>query len=333
MNPYVKDENLFLPFMEYPAGKITIQKFQKNNKLVKMLDIEGDLIKDSVPWVGKSLFPVPDQNDSYYLLAARSVFPTNPGEFIFDFASGGHGIYYVKPILAEVRDGKVGKPQKLKYGGKRDETFYIKEVVQSKDLVHFLGLRQQEKRAWGPREINFTPVILHHASYNLKKKKVTQTNPIYTDTPRSDKDTHTEYAYMDISMDALDDNVFVAFSWVKRNYQTIPPYGVKYAESNIFYWDCVQDKVTKAEKIADGFNPVVRADSLGNVHLLYVNSKANLMHKVKRKGAWQQANVLVNRVDTKPYTDSIAAGFDKNNNLHVVYPSGDNLIHAVLKVN
>jgi len=333
-NTFLKDGRFH--FYIFKDGDICIYKFTnyKDIKLVSSIDLRGSFTESFRPDSIYCIIPLPQETNSYYLLIDGSVFPASPAEFIFDFASGGHGIYYVKPFLAEVRDGKVGKPKKLKYGGKRDETFYTKGVIRTGEIFHFLGLRQQEKRAWGPRETNFTPVILQHAAYNLKTNKVTQTNPIYTDTPRGGEDRGIwyRYDYGTYSMDAMGDNAFVAFSWVKLSHHK-NQIGEKYAESNIFYWDCIQGKTGKAEKIADGFNPVVKADSLGNVHLLYVNNKANLMHKIKRKGAWQQANVLVNRVTTKPWTDNIAATFDKDNNLHVVYQMSSTLVHSVFKVN
>ncbi len=327
LNVFVKDGQLYIAHHKFKSDEIVIQKVQQNGELVGAIGIKGDLAEYFAPGAIKNVIPVQERNNSYYLVASRYVFPANPVEFLFDFVSGGHGIYYVKPFLAEVQDGKIGKPQKLRYGGKIDETYYIKQVVQSGDLVHFLGFRQQEVRAWGKPEGKFTPVILHHTAYDLKKKKVTQTNPIYTDTPRLEKDTGINYFYGDISIDALDNNVFVAFSWKKRKFST-----EEYYIESIFYWDYSQGKAGKTEKIADGFLPMVKADSLGNAHLLYVNHKANLMHKVKRNGIWQKDDVLVDRVDTKPYIENIAAAFDKGNNLHVVYPSDGKLIHAIIKV-
>ena len=289
------------------------------------IGIVGSSAERTAP--GTNVIPVPGTGNSYYLSASRSVSPIHPVEFLKNIISGGHGIYYVKPILIEVQDGKIGKSQKLRYGGKRDETYYIRKVVPRGDLVHFLGIRQQERPASGTPKKKFTPVILHHFAYDLKKKKVTQTNPIYTATPRFEKNTRIRYYYGDISIDALGDNVFVTFSWQKRTIETD-----QYIESNILYWDYNQGNASEVEKIADGFLPIVKADSLGNVHLIYVNNEANLMHKVKRKGVWQQEDVLVDRVDTKPYIENIAVAFDKDNNLHVVYPSGGKLVHAKVKL-
>ncbi len=310
---------------------ISIYKVRKNIELISNISIGSSLNEYLIAYHGDKIIPVLGSDESYYLLTSCWVFPINPREFFIDIVSVGHGKYYNKPLLIEVQDGKPGKPKKLPYGGKRDETYYIKQVAQSGDLVHFLGFRQQEKRAWGSPKEQFTPVLLHHATYDLKKKKVTQTNPIWTDTPRFEKDTEIRYDYRNISIDAMGSNVFVGFSWVKKKSLT-NQVEVRYIESNIFYWDCNQGKVSEVEKIADGFLPIVKADSFGNAHLLYVNIKGNLMHRVKRKDIWRKEDVLVDRVDAIPYIDNIAAAFDKYNNLHVVYPLGGNLVYAKIKL-
>jgi len=154
---------------------ILIYKVRKDVKLVNSIGIETDLVESSAPGSRMKIIPVQEQSNSYYLLTSRWVLPINPREFLIDVLSAGHGIYYMKPFLSEVQDGELGEAEKLRYGGKRDETYCIVELVQSEDKVHFLGFRKQEKRAWGPPKTEFTPVIVHHAAYDLKKKKVTQT--------------------------------------------------------------------------------------------------------------------------------------------------------------
>jgi hypothetical protein len=289
------------------------------------------VIRHSAPGTEVHVIPVGENDQSCCLLAARWVFPVSPVEFLFDFASGGHGVYYVKPILIELRSGKPAERRELAYGGKADESYYINRVTPSGDVVHLLGLRQQEKRAWGPREVKSTPVILHHTAYHLKKKKVTQTDPIYAETPRGERvgAMWHRYDYGDFSMDAAGDDVFVAFSWEKLSHPTNQS-GEQRVESNILYWESCGGRTSKAEKVADGFLPIVKADPLGNVRLLCVNQNSNVTHRVKRNGVWEEEKVLFNGVDAKPYFDTIAGAFDKNNRLHVVYPSTGSLVHAIV---
>jgi len=334
LNVFEKDGQLYMASGSGKASgmyKIVIRRLGHNTEEIAAIDAAGSLIDRSAPGSIVRVIPVPEIPDSYYVLASPYVSPTDTGETLFNYLSGGHGIAYVKPFLIEVQDGHPGKSQKLRYGGKTDETYYIRQIVQTEDLVHFLGFRQQEERAWGRPKEQFTPVILHHAAYDLKKKKVTRTNPIYTDTPRVEKDKGIRYDYGQISIDALGDNVFVVFLWKKTMIQTKPG-EVKYIESNIFYWDYNQGKAGKVEKVADGFLPKVKADSFGNAHLLYVNGRGNLIHRVKREGIWQNEDVLVGRVDVVPYIDDIAAAFDKHDNLHVVYPLGGNLVYVKMKL-
>jgi hypothetical protein len=334
LNAFEKDGQLYLASGSgeaFGVDKIVIRKVGQNTNQIGTIDTKGSLVERSAPGSIVRVIPVPEIPDSYYVLASPYVSPADTGETLFNYLSGGHGIAYVKPFLIEVQDGHPGKSQKLRYAGKTDETYYIKQMVQRGDLVHFLGFRQQEERAWGRPKEQFTPVILHHAAYDLKKKKVTRTNPIYTDTPRVEKDKGIRYDYGQISIDALGDNVFVVFLWKKTMIQTKPG-EVKYIESNIFYWDCNQHKAGKVEKIADGFLPIVKADSFGNAHLLYINGRGNLVHRVKREGIWQDEDVLVGRVDVVPYIHDIAAAFDKHDNLHVVYPLGGNLVYVKMKL-
>ena len=214
LNVFEKDGQLYLASgsgKAFGVDKIVIHKLGQSTKQVGAIDAKGSLIERSAPGSIVRVIPVPEIPDSYYVLASPYVSPADTGETLFNYLSGGHGIAYVKPFLIEVQDGRAGKSQKLRYGGKTDETYYIKEMVQTDGFVHFLGFRQQEERAWGRPKEQFTPVILHHAAYDMTKKKVTQSNPVYTATPRLEKDKGTRSDYSQISIDAFADNVFVVF--------------------------------------------------------------------------------------------------------------------------
>ncbi|MDH4240746.1 MAG: hypothetical protein OEW48_14395, partial [Phycisphaerae bacterium] len=247
-----------------------------------------------------------------------------------------HGIYYLKPFLIEMRDDKLDKPRELRYGGKIDESYSIKQVVQQdKDLVHFLGFRMQEERAWGPEKREFEPEILHHAAYDLKKKKVVKTHAICKNTPKIEIDKNSETSYGPLSIDALGNDVYAVFSWIQHRLQP-RPIPVNDIKSTIFYWQHNADVSGGVEEIADGYVPLVKVDSSGNVHIFWINKNASLVHKVKKKGVWGKDRILVDRVDlmsSVTYSNYIAAEFDRENNLHLVYPSGGTLVHSVLKVN
>lgn len=332
-NAFVKDGYLQLACKK--DENIVIYKVHKDIELVSRIGIEGSLGKDLTGKHIERVIPVLGMGNAYYLLACRWSFPINPVEFLKNVISAGHGVYYWKPFLVEVRDKKLAKPQKLRYSGKIDESYYIRQVVSHGDLVHFLGFRTQEEPAWGPSKKESKPVMLHHAAYDLKKKKVIQSHTIYTDTPRADKDS--QFFYEPLSIDALGNDVFVVFSWIPEELQPRPiPIPIKDIKSTIFYWQYSNGIVDDVKRIADGFCPLVKVDSFGNVHVLWVNKNASLIHKAKQNGKWGEDTVLVKNLDVDHGITAggrISAEFDKENNLHIVYPSGGNLVHAKVKLN
>ena len=332
-NAFMKDGHFHLACKKDET--ISIYKVRNGIELVDSIAVKGPFgTRMTIEDVDR-VIPVTETSHSYYLLADGSCFPVKPLEFLFDFFSAGHGIYYSKPFLIEVEDGKLAKPRKLRYGGKVDESYSIKQVRQyDDDLVHFLGFRSQEERAWGPEKREFKPVILHHAAYNLKKKKVLKTHAIYKNTPEVEKDKNSETLYGPLSIDALHNDVYVVFSWIQHRLQP-RPIPVNDVKSTIFYWQYNAGVSGDVEEIADGFVPLVKVDSSGNVHIFWINKNASLVHKVKKKGVWGKDRILVDRVDlmsSVAYGKYIAAEFDNDDKLHVVYPSGGTLVHSVLKV-
>lgn len=332
-NAFVKDGHLHLAL--YRDKTLFIYKVQKSIELVNSTSINGSLGRGLMVEDVDKVIPVPETYNSYYLLADGSRFPVNPVEFLFDFSSGGHGIYYLKPFLIEVKDEKLTKPCELRYGGKIDESYSIKQVRQhDEDLIHFLGFRSQEERVWRTAKSEHKPEILHHVAYNLKKKKAVKTHAIHKNTPRVEKDKNSETFYGPLSIDALGNDVYVVFSWIQSRLQP-RPIPVNDIKSTIFYWQYNADTACDVEKISDGFLPVVRVDSSGGVHTLWVDKNGSLVHKSKRNGKWSNETVLVNNLDldygvvAKRY---VSAEFDNDDNLHVVFPSGGTLVHSVLKV-
>jgi hypothetical protein len=317
-NGFLKDGHLYAAFREFESQNIVIYRVEETDRLVSTTTILGQLVERSPPGCIENAMAVYGDSNDIWLLAARWVSPVHPVEFLKNVVSGGHGIYYVKPILVEIYNGAVGEVEKLRYGGKRDESFYVKKVIQDENLVHFLGFRHPEVHDLTKEN---QPEMLHHVVFDLKKRKVVQTNEIYANIPMSQENA---------SMSVSGENVYVVFLLteveISKNLE------VKYVEANIFYWDYIDGKTSKVRKVAEGFHPIVKADSRGNAHLIWVNRQNNLMHKVKKEGMWQKENLLINKVDSEPYADNIAAAFDRDDHLHVVYPSGGNLIHAVIKV-
>ncbi len=333
LNGFLKDGRLYMTFEK--DGNIDIYKVKKDFELTSQIKIiEGP----NILWRGakfERIFAVPGEDNSYFLQGKCPKQPTNPFEFIFNFTSGGHGILYKKPVLAEVQDDKMLRYLKFRYRGKLDESFYIKEAAGGKNSINFLGFRKLEKPAFGPNKYAPWPVILYYADYNLKKKKVARSHTIYENTARYDKDTDTRFDYGPLSMDSFGDDVFIVFSWRGSGGWSTKGFDIRDVKSDIYYWQCSNGRFGDIEKIAEGFSPVVRADLFGNVHVVWVNSDGVSFYKVRKDGRWSEAEVILSNVDICPsvvYSRHISAEFDKDNNLNMIYPSNSNLIYVKVKL-
>ncbi|HUV40759.1 MAG TPA: hypothetical protein VMW23_03100 [Sedimentisphaerales bacterium] len=336
LNGFIKDGQLYLAFRK--DEDVDIYNIQKDIKFVSRIKVKPIKIKGiahNIISYQSRVIPVSDGDSSYYYLGRYVKFPANPLDLAEHFLSGGHGITYRKPALAEIRDNQMLEPRKLRYGGKIDETFTIKEAIKGKDSIHFLGFRGPVEPRSAPGFAWNKPVILHYADYDLKKKKTTRKHSIYENTPRTDKNTDTHFGYGSLSIDNLNDDIFVVFSWV-----TISNYGsrddnIKDIKPDVYYWQYSGDSFGDIEKIGNGFMPLVKVDSLGNVHVLWIDHDGNLVCKTKKDDKWGKDNFIMTGIDILPgiiSTRYICAEFDKDNNLHVVFPSNGSLVHAKVKL-
>jgi hypothetical protein len=317
-------------------GNIDVYNIKKDFELtsrIKIIEVPN-ILWGSAKF--ERIFAVPGKDNSYFLQGWCYKFPTNPFELLFCFTSGGHGISYVKPFLAQVQDNKMLRYLKFRYRGKIDESFCITRAARGENSINFLGFRQLEKPAFGPDEYPPQPVILYYADYNFGKKKVTRTHTIYENTPRYDKNTDTYFDYGPLSMDNFGDDVFIAFSWRGRSRMNTSGFDVKNFKSDIYYWECSNGLFCDVEKIAEGFSPIIRADFSGNVHVVWNNGGGVFFQRVRKDGRWSEAEVILSDVDICPsaavYGWGICAEFDKGNNLNIIYPSNDNLIYTKLEL-
>ncbi|MCE5341362.1 MAG: hypothetical protein LLF92_09605 [Planctomycetaceae bacterium] len=208
-------------------------------------------------------------------------------------------------------------------------------------------------------------IILHYSDYNLQKGKNTRNYTIYENIPGYDSTADTYSDYGVLSADSQDKNVYSVFTWVKwqRHHagSTMVKYeGLKHKDgfnlsdvnSSIYFWQCDEKSYGKAEKIADGFCPLVRADQFGRVHIFYVDRNGNVIQKVRTNGKWSNEKIILNGVNAKPiiytkysysvedserpeailYTKFIAAEFDSENNLHIVYPTAEGIVYTKMKL-
>lgn len=200
-------------------------------------------------------------------------------------------------------------------------------------------------------EIHSQPVILYYANYNLKKEKNTRKHKIYENTLGYNKSTDTYSEYGVLSADNKDNDVFVVFSWIEQKGYT-KDFDIENTQSDIYYWQCGDKSYGKVEKIAEGFCSLVRVDQFGIVHVFWLDRSGNIVQKVKKDGKWNDEEIILSGISSKSiiytkrcvvkldkdrpeailYTKFFAAEFDKNNNLHAVYPTAEGIVYTKLKL-
>jgi hypothetical protein len=333
LNGFLKDGRFYMAFIkDGNIGVYTVKKDFELTSRIKIIDVPNFLWR----WTEfERIFPVLGEDNSYFLQGHCGKFPTNPFEFIFCCTSGGHGITYNKPVLAEVQDDKMLRYRKFRYRGRFDESFDIKETAAGENSINFLGFRHRVEPAMGPKHPP-QPVILYYADYNLKKKRVTRSHTIYEDTPRFDNDIESRLDYGPLSMDSFGDNVFIAFTWFAEGRMVErKEFDIRNVKSNIYYVQLSEGRFGDIETIGEGFSPIVRADFSGNVYIIWVDSNGNFLHKARKNDGWSEAKVILSNVDIYPvasYLGYICAEFDKDNNLNIICPSNNNLIYAKIKL-
>lgn len=333
MNGFIKDGVIYLVF-------------QPDEQHIDIYSVKKDIVLEQhVPIEAFPTYPGPNRvvcvsgdTSILYFLGTQEQFPRNPAEFTATAASGGHGTYYDKPVWAEIKGQTLLKYENVSYGGKTDECFLVKAVVTEKDAVHFLGFRTKEFGAESHGASSPTPVILHYAEYNTKKKEVVRVQEIYKDTSRVERGNNNEridYFYGELSADKLNDNTAVAFSCVKRNLVIGAGGDTKITINSQVYCSCGEGgKFGEAEKIGEGLVPLARFDSTGNAHVVWVNNNGALVHRAKKDGKWGEEETILNGVDNSPsklFGKYICAEFDKSNILNVVFLSNGNMVLEKIK--
>lgn len=321
--------------------------FRKNRQNIDIYSVGKDIIIENHITIDDSDFLVnstinrvvfvPGDNNASYLLGSKAQLPF--GTII----SSGHGPSYEKPVLAEIQGQKVLEHEKLPYGGKTDESYHVKKVLTGKDAIYFFGFKVTSVPA---------PEILHYAEYNVKKRKLIRAQDIYEKLPDFNKSDKPRNLYIDlssywhVSADNFNDDLYVAFSWhgfrFFRNENSAPKINMENINSPIYYSQSSGKEFSNIEVIGRGILPLVRTDSLGNVHVIWSNSNGDLVHKLKKGDKWSEEQIILNNViDTGEVWEdmrqvelclqNVSAEFDKNNNLNVVFLSNENLVLAKIK--
>jgi hypothetical protein len=283
-------------------------------------------MQDELP--GK-LVTVPQMPGKYYIINSETKYTV--AQFIRHVLSGGHGYGYNKPYLAEVDKGRISRYKKIKYGGKRVENFGIAKYIIDTDLMHCLGFRHEP----GP---SASTVNMYYAGYNLQEKRVTQTANVYELIGGKGFDNKSFGPW---SMTCKGDKVFVVLSLYKvpspRELPLIDYIKQNMVDSNIYYFQHDGQSTTDAVKIAEGFSPLVRLDSDGNVYVFRVDYKGRLIMKKKKKNEWSDDEIVLTKIDVlwsfvSERYKCINIEFDDENNLHIVFPSNDNIVYAKIKL-
>jgi hypothetical protein len=395
---FVKDNKFYVAFDD--VHYINIFSINKNASFNgKKLEVISQIKPISVFCPDyTTLIYSPDYNGSCYLLGHPLFPPANPIGFVksmMDAYAQKRYVYYYKPRLAEIKNGKMVRTIDFDYGCKIDESYVVNEVAEGKDSIHFFGYRNidgpyvefdmdwfklaepyffgydKKKRNFDDRSPNEKEgfpqaVILYYADYNLNKGKNVRKCKIYEDAPGYNEKTDTYFDYGVLSADSQDDNVYAVFSWVKwqrphagatmvyngRRLEHRENFSLNDVNSSIYYWQCNGKSYGKAEKIAEGFCPIIKVDQFGSVHIFWVDRSGNIIQKIRKDNKWSDEEIVLKDFSTKPaimntkrcsirdydrpeailYTKFVAAEFDNENNLHIVYPTAEGIVYTKLKL-
>ena len=285
---------------------------------------------------------VSGENDvsSSYILSLVDERSLNPIEYMKSWS--GHGIIYDKPVLTEIQGQKLLDDQKIPYGGKINESYRIREVLTGKNTIHFLGFRTQKQLGAGEPS---TPEVLHYAEYNVKKKKLVRAQDIYEKTPYFDENDKLRHFYWHVSADNFNDDLFIVFSWngIRGSSKSVE-IKMENIDTPIYYSQSDGKAFGKVEVIGRGILPLVKADSVGNAHVVWANSNGDIVHKAKKDGKWGDEQIVLDGViDVDEVWEGmyqgtsrfkkISAQFDRDNNLNVVFPSNGKLVYAKIRMN
>lgn len=376
---YIKDDQFYIILND--IHKIDVYKIQKQVELESYIKPK---ISEYHDYDGIVL--IPGENDFYYLFGHYNLLTSKPIDNLKMMISAG-SVTFKKPFLAKIQNNKIVHCIKLDYGGKRDESYIVQEAVAGKDSIHLFGFRNidvpfigdgvrepirlidsgtngyalkmhQFKRGDYYQDRNITrSITLYYTDYNLKKMKNMRNSLIYENTPGFNHDTDIYSDYGVLSADTKDDCVYAVFNWVEQKHfkqggKFRQAFDINNVNSSIYYWRCGDKPYGKAEKIAEGFCPLLRVDQFGSVHVFWIDRSGNVVHKIQKGSNWGNDEIILKGINSKPiictkfsysvldrdrpeailYTKFLAAEFDKENILHAVYPTSEGIVYTKLKL-
>jgi len=228
-------------------------------------------------------------------------------------------VCYAKPFLAEIKNDKILRDYEVEYEGKRAENYRIADVTGSAKMIHFLGFRDGTRR-----NDRAEAVMLYYAGYSTGKKKVVQSYNIF------EKEEIGLNHFGSLSMACKKDDVFIVFRWVVESQESIISDNIRKSISDIYYFQYCNKTAGKTVQIAKGFQSSVKLDSTGKVYVFWLDYGGNLVCKTKQGTTWSKDKIILTGIDMLLY--GIAAEFDSEDNLHLVYPSKGSLIYEKRKL-
>jgi len=302
---YVRNDQLILAFWNLGENVVfyDIQKGFSPTMSVKMQRHEfNGVIAD------------PQEDDKFYIPYGRNISPW----WVRIIPAPDGSVCYAKPFLAEIKNDKILRDYEVEYEGKRAESYLIEDVTGDAEMIHFLGFRGGVQR-------NKVVMMLYYAGYSTEKKKVVQSYNIF------EKEIIGLNHFGLLSMACKKNDVFIVFPW------TATPLGgsggdIKKITSDIYYFQYCSKIAGETVHIAKGFTPLVKLDSTSKVYIFYVDYAGNLICKTKQGDTWGNDKTILVGVDIFPVKAYIAAEFDSEDNLHLVYPSKGSLIYEKRKL-
>jgi len=309
---YVKNDQVILTFKK--EDNVVFYDVQKGFSQIKSVKITEELKWSRL----NGVIPDSQEDDKFYIPYDRNTVPW--WARIIPAPDGS--VCYAKPFLTEIKNDKILRDYEVEYEGKRAESYLIADVTGSAKMIHFLGFRDGVRR-------NKEVMMLYYAGYSTGKKKVVQNYNIF------EKEEIGLNHFGSLSMACKKDDIFIVFPW------TATPLGgaggdIKKITSDIYYFQYCSKTAGKTVQIAKGFTPLIKLDSTGRMYVFYVDYEGNLVCKTKRGDIWNKDKIILSGIDILPGTSdislSIAAEFDSEDNLHLVYPSKGSLIYEKRKL-
>ncbi|MBN1406773.1 MAG: hypothetical protein JW956_03235 [Calditrichaceae bacterium] len=326
---FMENDRLLLAFVEWPErytySGVNIYDVQKGfDKPAKYIAIPP---KSQSKPVDK-LLTVQYTSDNYCVISTQETF--FGVEAFTRYLCGGYAIGYAKPYFAKIEKNQMSLYKEINYGGEKYEDFEIRQIIYGTKLIHCLGKRHPKYVSQGVLPPD-SSVVLYYAGYNPEERRIMQNGNIY----KTISDPNS-YDFGTVSLNVMKDKAFVAFTLHKHPYSGLLDGNIKQTSSDIYFFE--SDQPANTIKISEGFLPNVKFDSKGNVHVLATDSDGRLFIIRKDKdNKWTDKQFILKDVKISSdflFKDKyIDAEFDKDGNLHVVYPANDgNIVYVKMKL-